>query len=447
MPHPPRQARRIALYSHDAMGIGHVRRNLLVATALAGAETPTASMNAPGGTSTLLISGVYEAGAFELPPGVDCLTLPSLRKDERGSYEPRRLAMITREVLSLRSAVIRSALAEFDPDVLIVDKLPRGVDRELDPSLEAIKRAGRRTRCVLGLRDILDEPSAVRGDWRREAGEEAVREYYDAVWVYGSPRVYDVVSEYDLPPDIAAKVRYSGYLARPAPPAADAGEGRDDGGGYGSGYNPLCGTDLPRGRFALCSVGGGEDGAFLAEAFARAPLPEEMSAVLLTGPFMPRDARRRLRQEARRQPRLRLLEFCTAPHDLIARADRVVAMGGYNTIAEILSYDKPALIAPRVSPRKEQLIRSERLHELGLIDLLYPEQVTPAAVGGWLARELPPRPPARERVDMGGLDRLPRLLAELSAGGADREAGRPRQKAPAAAQVLAAKGDETRVGQ
>jgi len=39
---------------------------------------------------------------------------------------------------------------------------------------------------------------------------------------------------------------------------------------------------------------------------------------------------------------------------LLADATGVIAMGGYNTFCEILSLDKPAVIAPRTSQRLEQ---------------------------------------------------------------------------------------------
>ena len=42
------------------------------------------------------------------------------------------------------------------------------------------------------------------------------------------------------------------------------------------------------------------------------------------------------------------------------RAAGVVAMGGYNTFCEILSFDKKALIVPRTRPRLEQFIRAAR---------------------------------------------------------------------------------------
>ena len=434
-PRPLPQVRRIALYSHDAMGIGHVRRNLLVAQALRPGGSDGDGVR-DGQNSTLLITGVYEAGAFDMPAGVDCLTLPAMRKQEDGSYQPRRLAMAATEVLGLRSAVILAALVQFDPDLVIVDKVPLGVGRELEPALRWIKKAGR-ARCVLGMRDILDQPAAVRHDWQRDGGEEAVREFYDAVWVYGTPHVYDLVREYRFAPEVAAKVRYTGYLDRRVAP----GEGPD-----AQPWDPTAALNLPPGPVVLCTVGGGEDGASLAETFTRATLPDGASGVLLTGPFMPRQIRRRLQREAESRPHLRVLEFCTAPHELLARAERVVAMGGYNTVSEILSYDKPALIAPRVKPRQEQLIRAERLRDLGLVDMLYPDEVTPAAVSRWLASDLTPRPPARDRIDMNGIARLPELLGQLFAQDAGAPRPSPVPAAPPSAGSKAAGGGVTRVG-
>ncbi|HMA18728.1 MAG TPA: glycosyl transferase family 28, partial [Thermoanaerobaculia bacterium] len=70
---------RIALYSHDTMGLGHMRRNLLIAHAVA---------REPLGAAVLLIAGARRATAFSLPPGTDVLTLPSLRKEIDSRYRP-----------------------------------------------------------------------------------------------------------------------------------------------------------------------------------------------------------------------------------------------------------------------------------------------------------------------------------------------------------------------
>ena len=100
-------------------------------------------------------------------------------------------------------------------------------------------------------------------------------------------------------------------------------------------------------------------------------------------------------------------------------------MGGYNTVWEVLSYERPALIVPRVSPRQEQQIRAERLRALGLLDTIDPAAVTGDALGRWMATGLPRRVPARDRVDMGGVGRLPGLLEEVLSSPRDRAAVPP----------------------
>jgi predicted glycosyltransferase len=128
---------------------------------------------------------------------------------------------------------------------------------------------------------------------------------------------------------------------------------------------------------------------------------------------MPPEVRQRLCRRAAAHPRLHVVPFVRDTGALLGRADRVIAMGGYNTVCEVLSYEKPALIVPRVQPRREQLIRAERLRDLGLLDLLHPEDVSPRALTEWLAQDLPPRRPVRSRIDLNGLAKLPALLAEL----------------------------------
>src|SRR5262249_43566698 len=310
----------------------------------------------------------------------------------------------------LRAKILAAALRAFEPDVLVVDKEPCGAVRELEPALRVLRACGR-TRCVLGLRDVLDDPTTVRQQWDGAANQDTIRRYYEAVWVYGAPAVYDPVREYHFGPEVAAKVAYTGYLdpcSRSIPVPA------------GGADPPSDSAALPD-RFALCVVGGGQDGVSLAEAFAWAEFPPGTGAVIVTGPFMPAEARQRLHLRAAGvpalagRPRLGIVEFVPDPGRLLSRADQVVAMGGYNTVCEVLSFGKPTLIVPRVSPRREQLIRAERLRALGLLDVLQPDEATPQALSRWLARAPSPPPRARDRIDMNGTERLPGLLTEVLA--------------------------------
>src|SRR5258708_4076320 len=123
---------RIALYSPGIVGLGHLRRNLVISQVLA--DSPLQSIN-------LMLTEAREASAFVnlMPAGMDCLTLPGLSKSVDGTCEPRYLDLSLKEVLRLRAQTLRTVLKEFQPDLLIVDNLPRGAYRELDPALRFLK--------------------------------------------------------------------------------------------------------------------------------------------------------------------------------------------------------------------------------------------------------------------------------------------------------------------
>ncbi|MBD0337339.1 MAG: glycosyltransferase, partial [Cyanobacteria bacterium Co-bin13] len=163
--------------------------------------------------------------------------------------------------------------------------------------------------------------------------------------------------------------------------------------------------NLPEGKWVLCQVGGGQDGADLALAFAQARFPTDTFGIVLTGPFMPLAMQQRLSLYAAQNPQLRVLEYVEEPTLLLERADRVVAMGGYNTACEILSFQKPALLVPRVRPRLEQWIRAERLQQMGLVEALHPTDLSPQAITDWLQRPAP-LPQDNPRVDLNGLNNL-----------------------------------------
>src|SRR5437667_405055 len=139
------------------MGLGHMRRNLLLAQALRHSRLQAV---------VLMIAGAREASLLTTTAGVDCVALPSLWKDRGGQYHPRHLAVSLAELLALRARTAGAALEAFAPDVLIVDTVPRGALRELDPVLDSLRARGR-TRLVLGLRDVLDEPATLQGEWAR----------------------------------------------------------------------------------------------------------------------------------------------------------------------------------------------------------------------------------------------------------------------------------------
>ena len=377
------------------VGLGHLRRNLLLARQFAGGHD---------GTAVLMLTEAREACAFEFPPGVDCVSLPALRKDPDNRCVPRYLPIGLEDVVRARARILEAAILSFEPDVLIVDHLPRGALGELEPTLEALRRRGE-TQCVLGLRDVLEEPETVAREWARHRNEEAIAAFYDRVWIYGDPVVFDALTEYDFGPEVAARARYLGYLdpSMAHPAAAESVE-------------LLAEQAVDDRRLVLCQVGGGQDGMRLAESFVAAELPSDTHRLLLTGPFMPPAVREGLRNRARFTPHLDVLDFIPEPLVLLRRAARVVTMGGYNSVAETLAFGKRALVVPRTTPRCEQRIRAERLAGLGVIDMALPEDVTAESLEAWIETS-PDEAGAPVAVDRMGLHRASEQLGELLRAG------------------------------
>jgi predicted glycosyltransferase len=96
----------------------------------------------------------------------------------------------------------------------------------------------------------------------------------------------------------------------------------------------------------------------------------------------------------------------------IRHAGAVVAMGGYNTVCEIMSTTVPALIVPRTQSRAEQRIRAASLAAAGYLEQHDIGTLTPEGLAGWLAARLGTTVDRRRAV-LDGLIRVPQLAAEL----------------------------------
>jgi predicted glycosyltransferase len=383
---------RVALYSHDTMGLGHLRRNLLVADALA---------RPPLYASNLLITGAMEANFFRLPERADCLTLPRMHKDAAGDYTCGNLQLSLNELAELRGNSICSALAVFQPDLLIVDKVPAGAVDEMLPALQMLSQRGH-ARCVLGIRDVLDDPATVAREWLNAANRQIIEAFFDAIWIYGDRRVYDPIVEYHLPDTIASRIRFTGYLDQSVRLQSPSGASQK-----------LLDRLNGHGRLIACMVGGGQDGYDVAKTFIRALPRSGVTGVVLTGPFMPFAHRAALRQLAASIPNVHIVDFIPEADVIIQRAERIVSMAGYNTVCSVLSFGKKSLLVPRVSPRSEQKIRAERLAKVGLVDVMLPQNLSVADMRRWMTEDDPHRPSPHEALDFGGVGRLVSLAHDV----------------------------------
>ncbi len=338
---------RILMYSHDTFGLGHLRRCRAIAHAL---------VQDYRGLSVLIISGSSIAGAFDYRARVDFVKIPSVIKLRNGEYTSLARHIDLQETLLMRQSIIRHTAESFQPDIFIVDKEPLGLHAEVEDTLAYLKTKG--TILILGLRDVMDAPHLLDAEWKRRDVLGKIGRLYDDIWVYGPADFYNPLTDLDVPDQVASKLNYVGFLHRELSNSENL-------------------SHVPEGDYMLVTPGGGGDGAELIHnvlhAYQQDPELTYKSVIVL-GPYMPIRQRRKLIKKGQKIPSVQIIEFDNHMEDLVAGAKAVVAMAGYNTFCEILSFDKPALVVPRVEPRQEQLIRARRGAEFGLVDMLLPDE-------------------------------------------------------------------------
>ena len=338
---------RILMYSHDTFGLGHLRRCRTIAHSL---------VEDYRGVNILIISGATIAGAFDYRARVDFVKIPSVIKLRNGEYTSMDRHIDLHETMKMRRSIILHTAETFQPDIFIVDKEPMGLKGEVEDTLAYLKKQG--TTLVLGLREVMDAPHLLDAEWKRNDVMRKIGQFYDSVWVYGPPDFYDPLVGLDVPQAVRNKMDFVGFLQRSVSQDVES-------------------EHKPKGDYILITTGGGGDGSDLIhdviDAYQEDATLTHKSLIVL-GPYMPVKQRHKLLMKCAKIPSLEVIEFDNRMEELIAGAKAVVAMGGYNTYCEILSFDKPALIVPRVMPREEQLIRASRAAELGLIDMLLPEE-------------------------------------------------------------------------
>jgi predicted glycosyltransferase len=341
-------------------------------------------------SSFLIATGTPYVPLFQNLQRVDYIKLPALAKDAPRGYSGKFLPMAPSQLIDYRKAVLCETVQHFDPEIVLVDKAPIGVCGELLPSLRWLRRHRPEVRIIFGMRDIEDSSATTISQWAEKGVNEALDECFDEIWVYGVKSIYDVVSEYQLPPVIQNKLSYMGYVTRgpcshPVKPAADP--------------------------YVLVTVGGGTDGEFLLDNYLGLAADRVASlgyrSVIVGGPDLPPATAGILRRKAESIAGTEWLDFESCMNCRIRSSELVVSMGGYNTLCQIVSNRKAALIVPRTKPRLEQAIRAQEWEELGMVSTLRPEGLTAATLADAVERQLGRGPvePCDE-LDLNGLTRV-----------------------------------------
>jgi len=370
---------RLLIYSHDSFGLGHLRRCRAIAHSLVDHRQDL---------SVLILSGSPIIGSFDFRSRVDFVRIPGVVKLRNDGYTSLGLDIGIEEAMAIRESIVRTTAEVFKPNVFLTDKEPTGLRGEVESTLRLLKSNG--TRLVLGLRDVMDDPGKLTDEWERKMAMPAMRDFYDDIWVYGLPEICNPLEGVSLPSGILDKITYTGYLRRSSATA----------------INPSIIEQIDmQDPFIIVTPGGGGDGAGLVDWVLRAyehdpgiPHP----ALIVFGPFMHLDLQSEFKHRVEMLPNVHSTTFESNLENLISKASGVVAMGGYNTFCEILSFDKPSLVVPRTVPRLEQYIRASRAQDLGLVSMVVDDGERDPREMAEAIRTLPARPKPSE-VHLPGL--------------------------------------------
>lgn len=353
--------KRILVYTHNAIGLGHAVRTLAVITGMRKWRPDV---------DFLVLSGTSVPHIF-LREGIEVIKLPGIKlamDGPHGVLSPRYLANFDLEkVFDYRQRTILEAFDFFDPDVLMVEHNMAGLMSEVIPVLLKKwlrKGGGKEFALVHFSRGIMRWAPHLQIPYQNPGHKSEsinVGHLFDLLYVLEDKSKVDVNKEFlGDDPVLAERLSYMGPISAKVS------------------------SELPRREEALSRFGLvgrkiilltlGRHGSveplmrhFL-ESFERTGLKKDYQIVAVMDPYLDQETVQRLRSDPLTDHVL-LLPFIPNLVDLINSADLVICRAGYNTINEILMTDAKALVIPEKHPSGEQERRAADIprHNLSVI--------------------------------------------------------------------------------
>lgn len=375
----------VVMYSHDTIGLGHMRRNVAIAGELV-KRIPNLSV--------LLLVGCPKGLMFETDPGIDYVKLPSLTKLGRNHFKPGSLRLDSETTRAVRMGIIERVVSTLRPDILLVDHEPAGVWDELKPTLQRIRKECSTT-VMLGLRDVLDDPDLLRTRWSQAGTDSLIREYYDHVLIYGNSSFYPSAKHYGLVQLKPNSTHYCGVVTNAKPSTKRRRPNKP--------------------AQVVVAGGGGRDAYPLIEttlsAYELIPPSTRPVLTVVSGPLLEAELRNELAIRAKKLGAI-FHEMVSDFSALLNQADLLITMAGYNSVNESLVQHCPLVVVPRVGPSSEQRIRAAKLAEHQLGRVIYREDLTPEKIAEAMCADtpLPPRLP-RSMLEFTGSQVAAKLIA------------------------------------
>lgn len=381
--------RRVFLYVQHLLGIGHLRRAVTLANALAaeGLEVTLAS----GGFAVpdLRLDGVR---FVQLPPAGAADSSFKVLVDGEGKPVDEEWKIRRREHLL-------DAWRVADPHVLALELYPFGRRQmrfELVPLLDAALRAERRPAIVCSVRDVIG--GGQKAPSRQDEMLEIFERYFDRVLVHGDADVIPFGRTFRHAGSIGQRLHYTGYVVEDPLPTGGFADKQGEG-------------------EVIVSAGGGAVGRHLLETAIQArrhsTLADRTWRVLGGVNAAGRDLADLTRIARDIGDGQVIVERFRADFPrLLANCALSINQGGYNTLMEILQARARCVVVPFAADSEtEQTLRARALAERGLLDVVAEDALTPESLAAAVDRaSMRPRP-ALGAVNLDGARHAAALVA------------------------------------
>ncbi len=323
---------RILMISHDNNGLSKTARSLNVATHIA---------DKVDDCSILVLTDLSIIGKFRFPQNVDFVHLPGIVYKSNREFRARSLNIHNKKTLKIRRKIAQSTAKTFRPHLVVVEGDPNKLPAEMRRTLYYVREELPKTKIIWSLPDIVGDPERVKSTWEAHLVYKMFKRLVDEVWVYGSKSVFDQTAHYGYPAEIAHKVVHTGYLK-----CANNGSDRAP--------KEILSQSLKK-PFVLVNAGSGLQSFPLIESYLRflekAGDNFECQSMIVTGPMMAKREKELLLQRAAGLENVTIHRFMKSICQYVKHAELVLNTGGYNSLCEILGYNKRAVLVPTIGAR------------------------------------------------------------------------------------------------
>ncbi len=307
-----------------------------------------------------LINGGEPVPNYNISAEINYIQIPAIYSVEKQQkLMPVDQNLNLKQCLSMRSSIIKKLVCKVKPDLLITEHFPFGplFETEAISLITQVKKNNLQSKIVSCVRDVI---LTEEGSARDSHVCSLINKWYDLILVHGDPNIVPFKSSFPMVEKIQIPFHYTGYIVQSIEQRRSQ-------------------SNWP---ILLVSVGGGRMGGELLDAVLKAhetiARQWQHQLVLFIGAFQKDKQRLHEYVKQNNLHNVKIHQFDKEHyHRILSEASAVICMGGYNSLLEAVSIEKPVLIYNRLfhGNNQEQKLRMVRFQQEGVIRIINSDEL------------------------------------------------------------------------